>query len=71
MLEDLIVQSPMELIEGPKLTRKIPSVLSFDEIQQIIAAIDMSDKHGHRNRAIIETLYACGIRVTETRKLKA
>lgn len=70
MLEDLIVQSPMELIEGPKLTRKIPSVLSFDEIQQIIAAIDMSDKHGHRNRAIIETLYACGIRVTELVNLK-
>lgn len=70
MLEQLIEQSPMELIEGPKLSRKIPSVLSINEIQQIIEAIDMSDNHGHRNRAIVETLYACGIRVTELVNLK-
>ena len=70
MLENMIDRSPMELIEGPKLSQKFPSVLSFEEIRAIIEAIDMSDQNGHRNRAIIETLYACGLRVTELVNLK-
>lgn len=70
MLENAIDSSPLELIEGPKLSKKIPSVLSPNEIRRIIEAIDMSDSNGHRNRAIIETLYACGLRVTELVNLR-
>jgi len=65
MLEDIMEESPAEIIEGPKLPRHIPEVLSVNEIQRLIDAIDMSDPLGQRNRAIIETLYACGLRVTE------
>lgn len=65
ILEDIITEDPTELLEGPKLSRKIPEVLSFQEISDIIDAIDLSDNHGHRNTAIIETLYACGLRVSE------
>jgi len=65
MLEDVIDESPAAIIEGPKLPRHIPEVLSVDEIQKIIDVIDLSDPQGQRNRAIIETLYACGLRVTE------
>lgn len=65
LLEDIIDDSPAELLEGPKLRRKIPDVLSYDEISEVFAAIDMSTDHGQRNRAILETLYACGLRVSE------
>ncbi len=65
MLEDLLEESPAAIIEGPKLARYIPEVLSVNEIQRIIDVIDMSDPLGQRNRAIVETLYACGLRVTE------
>lgn len=65
LLEDIIDKDPSELIEGPKLARKIPEVLSYQEIQQILNSIDLSEPLGHRNRAIIETLYACGLRVSE------
>jgi len=64
-LEKIIEQNPAELLEGPKLTRKLPSVLSIDEIDAMIAAIDHSKPECPRNRAIIETLYACGLRVSE------
>lgn len=65
LLENIIVDDPSELLESPKLRRKIPDTLSYTEIEQIIAHIDLSHPQGQRNRAIIETLYACGIRVSE------
>tara|TARA_R110002050_G_scaffold161696_3_gene291395 strand:- start:3396 stop:4295 length:900 start_codon:yes stop_codon:yes gene_type:complete len=70
LMEDLISQNPTELIEGPKLGRKLPEVLSIEEIDAIIAAIDLSSTEGERNRAIIETLYSCGLRVSELTNLK-
>ena len=70
LLEDLIDTDPTELLEGPKIPRKIPDVLSYTEIQQLIDAIDHSHPQGTRNRAILETLYACGLRVSELINLK-
>ncbi len=70
LVEDLIDLDPAELVEGPKLARKIPDVLSYGEIQQILDAIDLSEPQGTRNRAIVETLYACGLRVSELINLK-
>lgn len=69
-LENIIVENPVELIEAPKLSRKLPDTLSYQEIQQIIEHIDMSSDEGVRNRAIIETLYSCGVRVSELTNLK-
>lgn len=65
LVEDLIDDDPTELIEGPKLKRKIPDVLSYDEISQILASIDLSHETGTRNRAMLETLYSSGLRVSE------
>lgn len=65
LMEDLIQVDPTSLLEGPRLPRKIPEVLSYEEIQSMIAAIDLSEPHGVRNRAMLETLYACGLRVSE------
>ncbi len=65
LIEDLITDNPVELIEGPKLPRKIPDVLNVEEIERIFAAVDLSQDQGHRDRAIVETLYACGLRVSE------
>jgi integrase/recombinase XerD len=70
LLEDLVDKDPLELIEGPRLDQKLPDVLSYDDIVQILAAIDLSHPQGTRNRAIIETLYACGLRVSELIHLK-
>ena len=70
MVEKIIAIAPTELIESPNLGRKLPSVLSFDEIEAMLAAIDLSKPEGHRNRAIVETLYACGLRVSELTDLK-
>ena len=70
LLEDIIEINPLDNIESPKLSKKIPSVLSIEEIASIMGAIDMSDDLGHRNRAILETLYACGLRVSELINLK-
>jgi len=64
-LEKIIDHNPAELLEGPKLARKLPSVLSLEEIDEMIAQIDHSKPEGARNRAIIETLYGCGLRVSE------
>ncbi len=66
----IIDKNPSSLLEGPKLGRKLPTVLSVDEIDRIVAAIDLSKPEGHRNRAIIETLYGCGLRVSELVNLK-
>jgi integrase/recombinase XerD len=70
ILEDLVTDDPTELIEGPKLKRKIPDVLSFEEIETMLQLVDLSEETGHRNRAILETLYACGLRVSELVNLK-
>ena len=70
LLEDLVNDDPSELIDGPKLSRKIPDVLSYEEISLLIDVIDLSDTHGHRNKAMLETLYACGLRVSELVEMK-
>lgn len=62
--------NPLELIESPKIGRKLPDTLSIKEIDKIVAAIDLSNPQGERNRAIIETLYSCGLRVSELTNLK-
>lgn len=61
---------PLELIETPRLGRKLPDTLSVEEIDKIIQAIDLSKDEGERNRAILETLYGCGLRVSELVELK-
>ncbi len=70
LLEDLIQKSPAELLESPKTRRKLPEVLNLDEINRMIAVIDLSLPEGERNRAIVETLYSCGLRVSELVGLK-
>lgn len=70
LLEDIITTDPTELLEGPKLSRKLPDVLSYEDIQLIIDTIDLSKPEGMRNKAIIETLYGCGLRVSELTSLK-
>jgi len=70
LVEDLLDDNPLDLLEGPRLRRKIPEVLTVYEIQQMLAAIDLSEAQGHRNRAIIETLYACGLRASELVNLR-
>ena len=62
--------NPLELIESPRLGRKLPDTLSTEEIDQLVDAIDLSHPQGHRNKAIIETLYGCGLRVSELVELK-
>lgn len=69
-LEDISAEDPSFLLESPRLQRKIPDVLSFSEIETIIAAIDLSTAEGERNKAILETLYSCGLRVTELLNLR-
>ncbi len=69
-IENLITQNPASLLEVPKLGRKLPEVLSVEEIDKIVSAIDHSTPEGQRNRAIIETLYSCGLRVSELVNLK-
>ena len=70
VIEEEIENDPSELLESPRLSRKLPEVLSVDEINQIIEAIDLSQPEGQRNKAIIETLYSCGLRVSELINLK-
>ena len=65
MFEEYREDNPMELIESPKIGRKLPDTLSEEEINGLIGAIDLSKPEGERNRAIIETLYGCGLRVSE------
>ncbi|WP_103866559.1 site-specific tyrosine recombinase XerD [Aquimarina sp. I32.4] len=65
VFEDYRETNPMELIESPKIGRKLPDTLSVEEIDLIIEQIDLSKPEGERNRAIIETLYGCGLRVSE------
>ena len=70
LLEEKIDINPMELIDAPKLVRKLPETLSIQEIEIIIDAIDLDSKEGIRNKAILETLYSCGLRVSELVNLK-
>ncbi len=70
LLEQIISQNPAELLEAPKTKRHLPEVLSFTEIEQMIAQIDLSKPDGQRNKAIIETMYSCGLRVSELINLK-
>ena len=68
--EQIVQKDPTALLETPKLAKKLPDVLSFDEIEKIIGVIDVSAPEGTRNKAIIETLYSCGLRVSELINLK-
>jgi len=70
VFEDYREDNPMDLIDSPKIGRKLPDTLSEDEINQIIEAIDLSKAEGERNRAMLETLYGCGLRVSELVGLK-
>lgn len=68
--EKTIPTDPTELLKAPKLGRKIPEVLTYPEIRDLLGAIDLSLDHGLRDRALLETLYACGLRVSEATSLK-
>ena len=70
IMADYLEADPSELLEGPKIGLKLPEVLAVEEIDSIIAAIDLSKNEGQRNRAILETLYSCGLRVSELTNLK-
>lgn len=70
LLENLISVDPTEMLESPKIGRKLPSTMSIQEIDQLFGAIDLSKPGGERNRAMLETLYGCGLRVTELVELK-
>jgi integrase/recombinase XerD len=70
IFEDYMQTNPLELIEAPKIGRKLPDTLSVSEINLVVKTIDLSDSNAIRNRAIIETLYSCGLRVSELTALK-
>ncbi len=70
LLEDLIEKDPTALLDGPRLGSKLPEVLSVEEIDRMLELIDLSKPQGRRNKAMLETLYSCGLRVTELVKLQ-
>lgn len=70
ILEDYLQADPSELLESPQIGFQLPEVLTLDEIDNLINSIDLSTREGQRNRAILETLYSCGLRVTELCQLK-
>jgi integrase/recombinase XerD len=70
LIEGEIEENPASLLESPKIGLKLPEVLSISEIDRMIAEIDLSKPEGHRNKAIIETLYGCGLRVSELVNLR-
>ena len=70
LLEEIISQDPTELLEAPKIGLKLPEFLTIDEVNRIIGCIDLSLAEGQRNRAILETLYSCGLRVSELTSLR-
>lgn len=69
-IEQIVRKDPTTLLESPKLKRALPDVLSFDEIEAIIGQIDLSKPEGGRNKAILETMYSCGLRVSEVVNLR-
>jgi integrase/recombinase XerD len=70
LMEDMIKSDPSELLESPKIQRKLPDTLSIGDINKLIDAIDVSKPEGARNKAILEVLYGCGLRVSELTELK-
>jgi integrase/recombinase XerD len=70
LMEDTISSDPTALLEAPKLKRALPDTLSFDEIESMIGMIDLSKPEGGRNKAILETMYSCGLRVSEVVNLR-
>jgi integrase/recombinase XerD len=70
LLDDVVTANPTQQIAAPKQGRSLPEVLTVDEVERIIAAIDLSKPEGHRNKAIIELLYSCGLRVSELVNLR-
>ena len=70
LIEDIITIDPAALLEAPKNQRKLPDTLAYEEIEKIISVIDLTKPEGQRNKAILETLYSCGLRVTELINLR-
>ncbi|CAL2092655.1 tyrosine recombinase [Tenacibaculum sp. 190524A02b] len=70
IFEDYRKDNPMDLIESPNIGKKLPDTISKEEVDNLIAAIDLSHPQGERNKTIIETIYSCGLRVSETINLK-
>ena len=70
VLDGYMQADPTELLETPKIGLKLPTVLSLDEIEKLMSVIDLSTKEGQRNRAILEVLYSCGLRISELTNLK-
>lgn len=70
VFEDYRKDNPLDLVESPKIGRKLPDTISTEEIDLLIASVDLSKAEGERNRAILETLYGCGLRVSELTELK-
>jgi integrase/recombinase XerD len=70
LIENIVTADPSILLEAPKLKRALPDILSFEEIEKIIGSINLSAKEGTRNKAILETMYSCGLRVSEVINLK-
>jgi len=70
LLENLVTNDPSQLLETPKLGRKLPDTLSVEDINNLVAAIDLSKDEGTRNKAMLETLYSCGLRVSELVNLR-
>ena len=70
LIENLVTDDPTQLIEAPKLGRKLPDTLSVNDINNLVNAIDLSKPEGVRNKAMLETLYSCGLRVSELVTLK-
>ena len=70
IIENLITLDPSEMLEQPRIGRQLPEVLTIEEVDALIAAVDLSRKEGQRNRAILEVLYSCGLRVSELTNLK-
>ena len=70
LIENITTTDPTALLEAPKLKRKLPDVMSFEEIENVIGAIDLSKPEGTRNKAIVETMYSCGLRVSEVINLQ-
>ena len=70
LMEDIIDVAPTELLEAPRIGRKLPEVLNIEEINKIIDVVDLSKPEGERNKAMLETLYSCGLRVTELINLR-
>jgi len=70
LIEEKISSDPTALLESPKIGRKLPDILSMEEIDQLIDAVDLDKAEGQRNKAMLETLYSCGLRVSELVNLK-